>query len=182
MPRTSRLNGNDALTQWTTPDMLQFAFRIVGQPRAMVVSEEFSIAAFPRSAISEVVEPPVLRWVPPARRPGTPVQSRPSPRSCRSRRDPPERDEPRAGTQTGYVVPLVTHSGTLRGCAGRAPGGRSLRNRHPVRGCAPSSRGGWLPPSSGRTLLVCGNHDADLVLAAALAMPAAFSLAKYTKA
>ena len=47
-----RLNGNDALTQWTTPDMLQFAFRIklVNPEQYSVVKEEFSGTA----GVSEV--------------------------------------------------------------------------------------------------------------------------------
>ena len=47
-----RLNGNNALTQWTTPDMLQFAFRIklVNPEQYSVVKEEFSGTA----GVSEV--------------------------------------------------------------------------------------------------------------------------------
>ena len=47
-----RLNGNDTLTQWTTPDMLQFAFRIklVNPEQYSVVKEEFSGTA----GVSEV--------------------------------------------------------------------------------------------------------------------------------
>ncbi|MBF1140713.1 MAG: ABC transporter permease, partial [Thermobifida sp.] len=47
-----RLNGNNALTQWTTPEMLQFAFRIklVNPEQYSVVKEEFSGTA----GVSEV--------------------------------------------------------------------------------------------------------------------------------
>ena len=47
-----RLNGNNALTQWTTPDMLQFAFRIklVNPEQYSVIKEEFSGTA----GVSEV--------------------------------------------------------------------------------------------------------------------------------
>ena len=69
-----RLNGNNALTQWTTPDMLQFAFRI-----KLVNPEQ----ACPRYATSVRSSSPCSAcWEPPARRPWASARSWSSRRSC----------------------------------------------------------------------------------------------------